>query len=276
MEKQFDSVPDAAENYRRFVQETGLDPRQDTDQILIALRRAEDGPDSGFLIIAQGRFDASRLVEEAAQKGGGTVQMVNGMKVWTSQTGSSGDADTRGGGSGRTVALAQPDGGTLLFGEKPEVMRVLDILSGKASPEPKDAKLRELLAGVDRRAPAWAVLNSSALAGKLSHEIGQSSRDWKPGSVLSKVESVTLMGWIGKDVDLKVRVSAKDSETAGLMADMVRGALAAGKLAAKDQDPDLLKILQETKLSQDGSMLELEARIPSSRFLAKQGAAGSM
>lgn len=274
MEKQFDSVPEAAENYRRFVRETGLDPRQDTDQILIALRRADEGPESGFLIIAQGRFGSSRLVEQAAEKGGGTVQVADGVKIWTSQPGTSGDADGSAG-SGRMVALAQPDEGTLLFGEQAEVMRVLDILSGKTSPEPKNAKLRELLSGVDRRAPAWAILNSSALAGKLSHEVGQNSRDWKPGSAISKVESVTLMGWIGKDVDLKIRVSAKDSETAGLVADMVRGALAAGKLAAKDQDPDLLKILQETKLSQDGTMLELEARIPSSRFVAKEGAAGS-
>src|SRR5262245_16816929 len=28
MEKRFDSIPEAAENYRRFVQETGIDPRQ--------------------------------------------------------------------------------------------------------------------------------------------------------------------------------------------------------------------------------------------------------
>jgi hypothetical protein len=273
MEKQFDSVPEAAENYRRFVQETGLDPRQDTDQILIALRRADEGPEAGFLIIAQGRFGSSRVVEQAAEKGGGTVQVVDGVKVWTSQPGASSDADGSSAGSGRMVALAQPDEGTLLFGEQAEVTRVLDILSGKASPEPKNIKLRELLAGVDRRAPAWAILNSSALAGKLSHEVGQNSRDWKPGSAISKVESVTLMGWIGKDVDLKIRVLAKDSETAGLVADMMRGALAAGKLAAKDQDPDLLKILQETKLSQDGTMLEIEARIPSSRFVAKEGAA---
>ena len=271
MEKRFDSVPEAAENYQRFMRETGLDPRRDTDQILIAMRHAEGGEGAGFLIIAQGRFGSSRLVDLAAEKQGGVAQVIDGTRIWNSQTGPAGE-----GGAGKTVSLAQPDDGTILFGEKAEVLRVLEVLAGRSAPEPKEAKLRELLAGVDRRAPAWAILNSSALAGKLSTEVGQNSRDWKPGSAISKVESVTLMGWVGKDVALKLRVSAKDSETAGLVADMVRGALAAGKLAAKDHDPGLLKILQDTKLSQDGTTLELEARIPASRFELKKAGASTL
>jgi hypothetical protein len=270
MEKHFDSIPEAAENYRRFVQESGIDPRQDTDQVLLAMRHVEGGGASGFLIIAQGRFDSSRVVDAAAENGGKTIVLEDGTKIWTSQEDSTGAGAPSAKASAKTIALAQPDPGMLLFGEQAEVVRVLEILSGRAAPETKNEKLRDLLSGVDRRAPAWAILNSSALAGKLSAEVGQNSPDWKPGSAISKVESVTLMGWVGKDVDFKARVATKDSETAGLVADMVRGALAAGKLAAKDRDPELLKILQETKLTQDGTMLELEARIPSSRFLVQQ------
>jgi len=265
MEKHFDSIPEAAENYRRFVQESGIDPRQDTDQVLLAMRHVDGRAESGFLLLAQGRFDSSRLVDAAAEKGGKIVQLPDGTKIWTSQAGAEESAA-----QGKTVALAQPDPGTLLFGEQSEVVRVLDVLSGKLAPEPKETKLRDLLSSVDRRAPAWAILNSAALAGRLSAEVGQTSQDWKPGSAISKVESVTLMGWIGKDVDLKARISAKDAETADLVADMVRGALAAGKLAAQDRDPELLKILQDTHLTQEGATLELQARIPSSRFLLQE------
>jgi len=267
MEKHFDSIPEAAENYRRFVQESGIDPRQDTDQVLLSMRQVDGRDGSGFLLIAQGRFGSSRLVEVAAEKGGKVVVLEDGTKIWISQ---SATTETGATSSRKIVALAQPDPGTLLFGEQSEVVRVLDVLSGRAASEPKDAKLRDLLSGVDRRAPAWAILNSSALAARLSAEVGQNSQEWKAGSAISKVESVTLMGWVGKDVDFKARVAAQDSETAGLVADMVRGALAAGKLAAKDQDPELLKILQDTKLTQEGSTIELEARIPASRFLIQQ------
>jgi hypothetical protein len=270
MEKHFDSIPEAAENYRRFVQETGIDPRQDTDQVLLAMRHVDGGAGSGFLIIAQGRFASSRLVDAAAEKGGKTVVLENGTRIWTSEAPASEAGAPSPEASGKTIALAQPDPGMLLFGEQSEVVRVLDVLSNRLAPEPKDAKLRAQLTGVDRGAPAWAILNSSALAHKLSAEIGQNSQDWKPGSAISKVESVTLMGWVGKDVDFKARVLTQDSETAGLVADMMRGALAAGKLAAKDRDPELLKILQDTQLTQDGKTLELEARIPSSRFLVQE------
>jgi len=270
MEKHFDSIPEAAQNYQRFVQESGIDPRQDTDQVLLSMRRVDGRTESGFLLIAQGRFGSSRLVDAAVEKGGKAVVLEDGTKIWISQSATTEAEGTSAGPSGKTVALAQPDPGTLLFGEQSEVVRVLGVLSGRTAPEPKDAKLRDLLSGVDRRAPAWAILNSSALAGRLSAEVGQNSQEWKAGSAISKVESVTLMGWVGKDVDFKARVAAQDSETAGLVADMVRGALAAGKLAAKDQDPELLKILQDTKLTQEGSTLELEARIPASRFLIQE------
>ncbi|MCI0567591.1 MAG: hypothetical protein L0Z52_05255 [Acidobacteria bacterium] len=270
MEKHFDSIPEAAENYRRFVQESGIDPRQDTDQVLLAMRHVDGRAQAGFLIVAQGRFVSSRLVDAAAEKGGKTVVLEDGTKIWTSQPAPSDTGASSAPASGKNIALAQPDPEILLFGEQSEVERVLEVLSGRLAPEPKDAKLRDLLSGVDRRAPAWAILNSSALAARLSAEVGQNSQEWKPGSAISKVESVTLMAWVGKDVDFKARVATKDSETAELVADMVRGALAAGKLAAKDQDPELLKILQDTKLTQDGTTLELEARIPSSRFLIQE------
>jgi hypothetical protein len=267
MEKHFDSIPEAAQNYRRFVEESGIDPRQDTDQVLLSMRQVDGRAESGFLLIAQGRFGTSRLVEAAAEKGGKIVVLEDGTKIWTSQPAATEAGATS---SSKIVALAQPDPETLLFGEQSEVVRVLDVLSGRTASETKDAKLRDLLSGVDRRAPAWAILNSSALAARLSAEVGQNSQEWKAGSAISKVQSVTLMGWVGKDVEFKARVAAQDSETAGLVADMMRGALAAGKLAAKDQDPELLKILQDTKLTQEGSTLEVEARIPASRFLIQQ------
>jgi hypothetical protein len=52
------------------VQETGIDPRQDTDRILMSLPRQVDaGAASGFLIVAEGRFGSSRLVDMAARRG---------------------------------------------------------------------------------------------------------------------------------------------------------------------------------------------------------------
>ncbi len=263
MEKRFDSIPEAAENYRRFVQETGIDPRQDTDRVLMSLRQADAGLDSGFLIVAEGRFGSSRLVDTAAEKGGTIVTTEDGTRMWTSR-GENGE--------GGVHALAQPGPDMILFGHESEVRRALDILAHRTAPEVKSSKLKDLIAGVDRRAPAWAILNSSALASKLSQEIGRSGADWDPGAALSKVDSVTVMGWVGKDVDVKLRVSTHDGETASLLADVVRGALAAGKLAAKDRDAGLLKILQETSLVQEGTTLEMEASIPASRFQLPESA----
>jgi hypothetical protein len=86
----------------------------------------------------------------------------------------------------------------ILFGQRSGSAARLDILAHRSAPEAKSAKLKDLLAGVDRRAPAWAILNSSALASKISPGNRPHRRDWAPGAAISKVDSVTLMGWVGR------------------------------------------------------------------------------
>jgi hypothetical protein len=274
LESRFDSVPEAAETYRRFVGETGLDPRQDIDQLVLAGRGVEKGSDPALLIVATGRFGPTRLVEALAEKGEGRVEEVAGTRVWTWSADPSGDAGDPPPGEWRKTALVQADEETILFGEASVVLRALEVVKKIRPPQPKEAKLREMLASVDRRAPVWAVFHSSALARKVSDELGRSTPEWNPGAALSAVENVRLMAWLGREVDLKVQVGARDAESAGLLADLVRGTLAAGKLAAKDKDPELLRILRETTVLETGTEIEIRARIPAPRFQEKPGAPG--
>ena len=268
MESRIDSIPEAAEHYRQFVRETGLDPRQDTDQVLISLRNAAGS--GGFLLVAQGRFAGSRILEEAAEKGGTLTTPREGIRVWTSRR--EGDKADDPSPDGRIVALAQPDANTLLFGEESEVLRALDVATGAKRPEAREPRFRDLLAGADRKAPVWAVLNSESLATRVSSEIARSNSDWKPGGAIASVESVRMACWVGKDLDMKIQVEAKDAESAGLLGDLFRGAVAAGKLAAKDSDPELLKTLQELTIAEEGTGIEIRVRIPGSRLRPPEGA----
>ena len=273
MESRFDSIPEMAEHYRQFVRETGLDPRQDTDQVLISLRSASDAGDSGFLLIAQGRFAGSRILETAAEKGGTLLSPREGLRIWTSREKPRGSGDPSPEKS--IVALAQPDETTLLFGQESEVLRAADVVTGAKGPETKEPRFRDLLAGADRKAPVWAVLNSESLANQVSSEIARSNSDWKPGGAIASVKSVRMACWAGKDLDMKIQVEAKDSESAGLLGDLFRGAVAAGKLSAKDTDPELLKTLQEMTIAEEGTGIDIRVRIPGSRLRPPEGAAPS-
>jgi len=270
MEARIDSIPEAADHYRQFVRETGLDPRQDTDQVLISLRSAAGTGGSGFLLIAQGRFAGSRILETAAEKGGTLITPREGVRIWTSRQEPGGSSDPSPEKS--VVALAQPDETTLLFGQESEVLRAADVVTGAKRPETKESRFRDLLAGVDRKAPVWAVLNSESLANQVSSEIARSNSDWKPGKAMASVNSVRMACWAGRDLDMKIQVEAKDRESAGLLGDLFRGAVAAGKLAAKDNDPELLKTLQELSIAEEGTGIEIRVRIPGWRLRPPEGA----
>jgi hypothetical protein len=263
-ESRIDALPDAADNYRRFVQETGLDPRQDTDQVLMSLQQADGAGGAGFLLVAKGRYAASHLVDAAAAKGGTVTTTPKGIKIWTSR-GAGGAADNPSG-HATIMALAQTDGSTLLFGSEEEVQRAANVAIRAKSPAAQDRRFRELLTGVDRKAPVWAILNSGSLAQRISSSLGSSGGDGGPASVMASVDSVRMMAWVGKDVDLKVEVAAKDAETAAQLGDVFRGMVAAGKLAAKDHDPELVRILQEMTVAESGKEVEVKARIPGSRL----------
>ena len=256
MESRFDSIPEAAERYREFVRESGIDPRRDTDQVVMSLRLGDSGDTKAFLVVAQGQYQSSRVVEAAAERGGSLRTSPAGRKYW-----SAGETPGPGG-----VALAQPDPGMLLFGTESEVLRALEVQAGAKAAEPKAEKLRDLIGSVDRRAPVWAVFNSAILTRHISGEVGRSNPDWPGGEALAAVDSMTLSAWVGSDVDLKFRINARDPESAWLLADMVRGTLAAGKLAAKESDPELLRILQETLIGGNANTVEIRTRIPASRF----------
>jgi len=264
MEERIDSIPDAADHYRQFVRETGLDPRQDTDQVLMSLGKAAGEGNDGFLLIAQGRFAASRLLEMAAEKGGTLSAPRNGVRIWTSRREGGGSDDLSTGKS--VMALAQPDESTLLFGQESEVLRAVDVATHARAPETKARRFRDLLAGVDRKAPVWAVLNSESLAKHISSEIARSNADWTPGEALASVDSIRMACWAGRDLEMKIQVEASDGESAGLLADLFRGVVAAGKLAAKDHDPELLKTLQEMTIAEEGTGIEIRVRIPGSRL----------
>lgn len=269
MEKRIDSIPEAADHYRRFVRETGLDPRQDTDRVLISLRSASDAGGSGFLLIAQGRFAGSRILETAAEKGGTLITPREGIRIWTSreEAGESSEPSPE-----KTVmALARPDESTLLFGVEAEVVRAVDVVTGARAPESKARRFRDLLAGVDRKAPVWAVLNSESLANQVSSEIARNNAGWNSGEILASVDSIRMACRVGTDLEMRIQVEAKDLESAGLLADLFRGAVAAAKLAARDRDPELLKTLQEMTLLEEGTGIEIQVRIPGSRLRPPEG-----
>ena len=267
MERRIDSIPEAAEHYREFVRETGLDPRQDTDQVLLSLRSATEAGGSGFLLIAQGRFAGNRILETAAEKGGALTTPREGVRIWISQEAARPEDPSP---EKTVVALAEIDGTTLLFGEESEVLRAADVAGGAKRPETKEPRFRDLLAGADRKAPVWAVLNSRSLAAQISSEIARNNSEWKPGEAVASVDSIQLACWVGKDLDMKIQVGAKDAESAGLLGDLFRGAVAAGKLAAKDRDPELLSTLQELTIEEDGKGIEVRVRIPGSRIRSSE------
>lgn len=66
----FSPSPTPSADYGKFMQETGFDFRRDLDRFALAVEPAQDGSDSTVIVIADGRFDPSKITAYASNHEG--------------------------------------------------------------------------------------------------------------------------------------------------------------------------------------------------------------
>lgn len=70
------------EAFQKFIAQTGLDPRRDISEVLIASNWGQSNPASRWLVVARGTFNPS-MISQAAQANGGTATKFQGIEILT-------------------------------------------------------------------------------------------------------------------------------------------------------------------------------------------------
>ncbi|MGH9667161.1 MAG: hypothetical protein ACRD9L_22280, partial [Bryobacteraceae bacterium] len=118
------------QDLRKFMDQTGFDPRRDLNEILVASTGTEGA--SHTLILGRGAFDAARMTS-AAKQAGATLIRYHGIDILQHK-----EHDTDGG-------IALLDGGTAVIGDLASVQAAIDRRnSGSASPVALADKVRKV------------------------------------------------------------------------------------------------------------------------------------
>ena len=246
----------------RFLRDTGLNPREDIDTMVLSLTKVGEGSDD-VLVIFEGRFDPHRI---------GSALVSRHAVLQKGASGSYYRLPAESSDRGRPGAVAVVNPGLMLAGSENAVVAALGRKeSGGAGGLMVGQGLGKQLSRVDAGASAWALVDltrfPAAALGAPRHSSG-SEADEASRAVMGAMKSVSLVALQatvrGDSVDVSAFGLTSDAENRSLLQDSLRGVLAMWRLAIQDKSPELVTVLRGFRIEDDGEGVSIKGTLPGS------------
>jgi len=247
----------AAGDAARFLTDAGFDPAKDVDVVTVAVRPRQEETSGDVLVVAEGRFDAQRIIAALVARGAETAGTNAGAYYMMPEKENL---------DGKRGAVAFPARGYAVIGSENAVKGALSAVA-RGGGGFRSTTLGRQLRRIDPAAQAWVVIDVERLA-----RLENASGNPNAVGVLSAVKRMSHAGLWTVDTGRALRIGgvalSDDAETRELLEDAIRGALASARLAAQDKDPDLVKILRQSKVTRDREGVSFDVSVPA-RYLEK-------
>lgn len=239
----------------KFLAEAGLDPAKDVDTITFAIRPNQVSGKSDALVVAEGRFDATRVTAALVARGAKEISTPKGTYyLFEEKSGEEHD--------GGKAAIAFVDRGYAVMGTEDAVKGALNAVS-RGGTGFTTSTLGSQLSRIDASASAWMLGDVQRMA-----SLAGDGPDGTPKTenIFAAVRKMTYVTMWTTDTGDAIRFGgtamSEDDETRGLVEDTIRGALSAARLAAMEKDPELVELLRKVEVKRDGDGVSVEATIP--------------
>jgi hypothetical protein len=247
----------------RFLEETGLRPKEDVDVITVAHSPKASGGNGGSLVTFEGRFDAEKLSAAVASRGA------------TKKTSSGGDYfllhEKASGGGPADAAIAFASKHLVIAGSEDAVVAALAQRGSGGTTFRAGNGLGRHLSQIDSGASAWALVDLSRypVGGKLDHvhADGDANIDGTPISgIVGAVKNVSLLAVQatvqGDSLKLGATGLSDNEDTRELLENAIKGGLAAWRLAAQEKSPDTVAVLRKFKVQRDAHGVSVSGTLP--------------
>jgi hypothetical protein len=235
----------AGEEKDKIQAELGVDLEKDIDSVAVAYTGASSSPFEGGLVIVRGRLNIGQI-EALATQHGATVSDYQGRKLLTMHE----EQQTEGHG---TPAIAFLEQGALAFGELNTLKRAIDS-AATGDDVRKNAEMMAIVNDVRSSGNAWFVGKFDALTRNAA--IPQPVRDHIP-----PVDTFAISVHVNGGLRGAVRADARDDKAAEQLRDVVRGAVAAGRLMA-GQNKEMDAMLNSLQITGSGKTVGLTFSLP--------------
>lgn len=216
----------------RFRTESGLDPREDLKEFLIA----NNGNDTIALI--RGDFKRSEI-EGRLRSEGAQSSSYQGVTIWSHDE----------------LAAAFLDSTTAAAGSVRRVQEVIGLRGGKGG---IPTKLRELISTLPPGCQLWAVLQGSP--GNLPVPERSNLRNLE--KALEGVETLTAGFDLRRGLKISARAAFETETDAEQIRAALKGLIGIGRLSVPGDQRELLRIYDGIDVQRDAAVVRIEADIP--------------
>lgn len=238
---------------QRFLEETGLTPREDIDTVIVAMSPgASGGPDSG-LVLFEGRFDLDRIASALTSRGAKLV------------TTSAGELYRLADSNREAGAVALVNRTLIVCGNEASVTAALARReSGGDGGLTDGSGLGRHLSRIDRDASAWALVDVERFP-SARHGDGEGSGE-PSAAVVGAMKKVSLLAVEatvrGDAVDFAATGLSGDAESRELLEDGLRGLLAMWRLAVQEKSPELVSVIRKFQIESDSEGVSIRGTLP--------------
>jgi hypothetical protein len=228
-----------ATDLTEFITRTGVDPRRDVDYIIGAARQSQ--VKGAGIVIAVGRFNPTIITDFINSKATPIkVDYLNATVLMMPET------------NKLEKGIAFLRDGEIALGDLESLKAVLDVRNGAVGLR-SDSTLSGLLGKIGSQDMFWFAGDATVLARV------PANTPFTPQ--LSAIQSVYGTLNLGKPISGKISVTAKDPTSATQLADLARGIVALGNLAA-GQNPDLAELARGVQISQNANQFDIAITLP--------------
>lgn len=243
----------ADDDLRQFLTDAGFDPFRDVDAMVVAAHGK--GAEAGAVALFSGRYDPSSL---------GAALIKRGAQPFTLAGVSAYRLPSSGRHGGEAAVLAQIPPYLVIVGEESAVG------ASAASPHSVPPLVeKEISAGhIDIRTPFWMVATVPTGARQKANEAAGHTRGEGSEAVRSvlvasgAVQRVAMQASLDDSLRLSGVATADTAENAELLRDVVKGAIAAARLHAQSQSPDLVNVLRDVEVRVAGTGVSVSGAVP--------------
>jgi hypothetical protein len=238
----------------RFLEETGLAPREDIDTVIVAMSPRVKGAGDSGLVLFEGRFDLARISKALASRKATLKPSPTGEYYLLRDNG-----DEPG-------AVALVNRGLIVCGDEASVVAALTRReSGGDGGLTSGQGLGRHLGRIDRDASAWALVDVARFPGARRDEDPERSEPSRAlFSAMKTVSVVALEARVKSDgLAFAATGLSADAESRDLLEDALRGVLAMWRLAVQDKAPELVSVIRKFQIDNDPEGVSIRGTLPS-------------
>jgi len=237
----------------RFLEETGLTPREDIDTIILAMTPGAKGSKDSGMVMFEGRFDPARIAKALDSRKANLRNSPAG-EYWVLKE--------RGDEPG---AVAIVNRGFIICGSEATVVATLARReSGGDGGLTSGQGIGKYLSRIDRDASAWALVDVTRFPGARREDSSDGEPSHALFSAMKSVSMVALEATVKSDgIAFAATGLTADAESRDLLEDALRGMLAMWRLAMQEKSPELVSVIRRFQIDNDSDGVSIRGMLPS-------------